>query len=919
MHTGPALSQREVAGIIHQTNTRRSPGESYASGDGSVNILASLTGLMLILAALAPGDDRTPTSEAMREKARSERRAKWVPTKPGPWHRTLRAARSTDGLRFRPDDGIAIRFANAPAMTTLPDGRLLLVYEYFSRTKRRDFGRLGFSYSKDDGTTWTSPKPLEVRRLSRSVGRPRGPTFTRTSDGSLELYFVCDDPKGRQTIFVAKVSKDNAAEEKAIKSEIAFEIRDKLRLEEREIKIDDLALANIAGKLHLYAAPRGKTAEIFHGTFSTPTRIDGKSLIGAADLGKPGTILKTAETWRLYATAADGAHRLETGATLGIISATSPDGIDWSRDEGLRLKDAADPAVVRLADGTYLMLYVERRRPTQRDDQLSTEGGEQLNTEQSPDFESWYATIDEQPLAEEDALSSEPGTSDLLDAALEGADVIDTEDAQDLVQEDTTLQDPDAPPNPEDADELASETDDFAAEDDYEQSYCQGDVPIPDFKHHFDYRSWMEQRHDAEGITVNAYDYYEAFMPMPYDEPGDKPEWPQFNSMFHEAGRVGPPEPWDPAEHPDWEATFLASAELKEKYAQAAAIEDYVTPILMSEPSLSDEAHDRDSENLLLNAMLPSLSKHRAIFKQTLGDAWRAPGGKPDPQRMLDAFETTLGSAEHLAQGDFLIETLVSVAEKGMIHKNALWAIQHDVFSADEMETALEILIEKDRHLPDPGRMLEGELAASLDYSQYVFGPIEPNREPALNSARAAYISNMVPDPPPTEEQIASADPHRTVETFINHYETLSDMMRRGYPEVRVADVRAFEEAAVREDYAVRAMLPALSRVYQLINRSEASRRATQLTYAIHLHKARNGQWPTSLDDLPPRYTQDARTDPFSGEDFVYRVTDSGPVLYSTSENGLDDGGSHHRRWGDNKKDDEDGDDDHVFWPPQQR
>jgi hypothetical protein len=38
--------------------------------------------------------------------------------------------------------------------------------------------------------------------------------------------------------------------------------------------------------------------------------------------------------------------------------------------------------------------------------------------------------------------------------------------------------------------------------------------------------------------------------------------------------------------------------------------------------------------------------------------------------------------------------------------------------------------------------------------------------------------------------------------------------------------------------------------------------------------------------------------------------------LYSTSENGRDDGGSHHHRWGDQKLGDEDGDD-HVFWPPQ--
>lgn len=906
MRTGPVFSPRKAQGIIHQRHTRRVSGATDASGDSPVNILASLTGLMLIPAVLATGDDRTPAREPARDQARGKPRADWVPPRPGPWLGTIRAARSTDGLQFQPVEAVAIRFANAPAVTRLPDGRLLLVYEYFSRTNRRDFGRLGFSCSKDDGKTWSPPEPLEIRRLSRRVGRPRGPVFMKTSSGPLELYFVCDDPKGRQTILAARLSTDGATDKKDVNSEIVFEIRDKVRLEDKKIKLDDPALANIAGTLHIYATLRGRPVGMFHGIFPTPTRIDGKGMFGLADFGKPGVVIRAAESWRLYGSAAEG-----------IVSATSADGYDWSREEGLRLKEAADPAVVRLAGDAYLMLYVEHVQPPRRDDQLSTEGAAEPSEEQGPDLETWYAAIDDQAPAPADTdLSTDPAATDGLDPALEAADSIDPENALALVQEHDASQIPDA----DDADGPVSEADDFTTENDAEPSYCFGDVPIPDFKRHVDYRAWMEQRQDTAGIVENAYDYYEAFMPMPGDEPGDKPEWPQFNSMFHEAGRVGPPEPWDPADHPEWEATFLASAELEEKYAQAATIADYVTPVILAKPSLPSEVRDRDSENLLLNVMLPTLSPHRAMVKQILGDAWRAPGGQLDPQRMLDAFQTTLSSADQLSSNSiFLIETLVSVAEKNLVEDSARRALQHKVFSADEMETALETFIERDRPLPDPAELLKGELTWALDYSQYVYGPIEPNRKPTFNPARAAYVGDMATEeagPRLSEEQIAAADPHETVETFVNYYQTVGDMMRRGYPEVRPADLEALQEAAVAEDYTVRQMLPALSRYYQLTNRSEASRRATQLSYAIHLYEARNGQWPRSLDDLPPRYTQGVRTDPFSGGDFVYRVTENGPMLYSTSENGRDDGGSHHRRWGDEQLGNEDGDD-HVFWPPQ--
>ncbi|MFQ5412794.1 MAG: hypothetical protein ACE5EC_10880, partial [Phycisphaerae bacterium] len=329
---------------------------------------------------------------------------------------------------------------------------------------------------------------------------------------------------------------------------------------------------------------------------------------------------------------------------------------------------------------------------------------------------------------------------------------------------------------------------------------------------------------------------------------------------------------------------------------------------------------DEDGRNLLINIMLPNLAYHRTLTKKILGDAWRAPDGHPDPQAMLDAFDTTLGSANHLADGDFIIERLVSAALKSLTHKNARWALKHDVFSADEMETALEIMIEKDRPLPDASEWISGELAASLDMTQYVYGPIRPGHEPKLNTERFARIVGYPRDEAKvsilTPEQIAAADPWKTTDTFIDYYDAYAEMADRGYPEVTAQDLDSLTNDYMHEDPVAGSFLPSLSRVYQLFNRQEASRRATQLTYAIHLHHARTGHWPATLDDLPPRYTDTARTDPFTKNDFVYRLTENGPLLYSSSENGIDDGGAHHRRWGDRK---DEADDDHVFWPPQRR
>lgn len=92
----------------------------------------------------------------------------------------------------------------------------------------------------------------------------------------------------------------------------------------------------------------------------TWTKEDGERMKGATF---PSVLKLPDGTWRMYF----------QGAVLGsppasaILSATSKDGLNWTKEEGVRIKrsaqgtydteNVADPSVVRLSDGTYLMVY----------------------------------------------------------------------------------------------------------------------------------------------------------------------------------------------------------------------------------------------------------------------------------------------------------------------------------------------------------------------------------------------------------------------------------------------------------------------------------------------------------------------------------------------------------------------------------
>ena len=80
-------------------------------------------------------------------------------------------------------------------------------------------------------------------------------------------------------------------------------------------------------------------------------------------------------------------------------------------------------------------------------------------------------------------------------------------------------------------------------------------------------------------------------------------------------------------------------------------------------------------------------------------------------------------------------------------------------------------------------------------------------------------------------------------------------------------------------------------------------------------HADTHGAFPLSLEDLEGT----SEIDPFTGEPFIYRLTDDGFTLYSAGLDRDDDGGKHDGRFGEKrggvygKAPAPDGD--YVFWP----
>ena len=84
---------------------------------------------------------------------------------------------------------------------------------------------------------------------------------------------------------------------------------------------------------------------------------------------------------------------------------------------------------------------------------------------------------------------------------------------------------------------------------------------------------------------------------------------------------------------------------------------------------------------------------------------------------------------------------------------------------------------------------------------------------------------------------------------------------------------------------------PMLSRLLLLWGKLEAANAGTIATIHIQIYKLRAGSFPQSLGQLEEELGVNIGTDPFSGNPFIYRKTETGYILYSVGSNGIDDGG----------------------------
>lgn len=263
-----------------------------------------------------------------------------------PGRRRLMTATSTDGLTFTRTNTIVTDQANVPDLVMDADGTLYLYYAGWTVGDRNNAAAVAIS--EDQGKTWTFHQ-VDIGVANGRMSHSSDPDVVLLEDGTFRMYSTFNLPNSTDPGIFVEEGTDG----------IHFS-EGTLAFSGTPPALDSNTF--FAGDLwHMYTLS-GRTMDSYHATSTdglTFTEQSHKTYwIDNLDMVM-SNVLPIEGGYRMYG----------FSPTSGDIrSLTSSDGTTWTAEAGVRLAldttsgfestYVKDPAVIKLLDGTYLMVYV---------------------------------------------------------------------------------------------------------------------------------------------------------------------------------------------------------------------------------------------------------------------------------------------------------------------------------------------------------------------------------------------------------------------------------------------------------------------------------------------------------------------------------------------------------------------------------
>jgi hypothetical protein len=295
---------------------------------------------------LAQADGSSPLGKSEFESPSGRAKGHTV-AEEGPWTVRLMTARSTDGVTFTRTNHVIMDQANVPDMILKGD----LIYLYFTGGELGKYqNATALMLSSNGGKTWVNRyMTLEGYRPGTTDPLVGDPDVIVLDDGTIRMFFTSGDGQPPDIRIFYADSQDGI---NFTYKGVAFD---------RPENVMDSLTFRVGSTWHMV------TLGGLHGTSADAAQFTYQDTLSFTNGGNPPQPIVVSN--ELFFDATVRLYGFDYGQGE-LRSFTSTDGTSWARTPDVHLKlDTSvglesemvkDPALIRLSDGTYLMVYVTR-------------------------------------------------------------------------------------------------------------------------------------------------------------------------------------------------------------------------------------------------------------------------------------------------------------------------------------------------------------------------------------------------------------------------------------------------------------------------------------------------------------------------------------------------------------------------------
>ena len=342
----------------------------------------------------------------------------------------------------------------------------------------------------------------------------------------------------------------------------------------------------------------------------------------------------------------------------------------------------------------------------------------------------------------------------------------------------------------------------------------------------------------------------------------------------------------------------------------------------------SDEVIGSPDNPLLANIPLPHLGELRAIARLLLADMSIA-ADQGDGARWLADARAILGIARHAARRGTLIQVLVGYGLGDQLLDRVFNTPGLEELLNDEELAELDRLLAEAAYQGEPGKFesdLSFENFIAADFIQRVYtddgsgdgrfvmlpfaeivSDLSSDDPGGYELSRAERLANRLIAPVASIWEVGRREMSENMRdrdaAFLVDRRTPFHLLSENSSLVAVSDrtlgARSWLERELGQRWGIiiskRVVLvlfwPAYGRVIQVERRFEQRHAAARVVVALVRFHQREKKWPAALDELVPIYLPSVPIDIFDGKSLKYRLSESGPILYSVGVGGIDNGG----------------------------